>query len=124
MLKYYVIICDYYLLLILIKHLIKKNSAEEPYNELDDFVTEDVWRSLLQLHLKATDQQKLRGDRVIITKLGIFVRQAVRAVIIAIKNEKDTQSTIRKLDDYTIDLKIPTKLGIVESLPVRELLDY
>ena len=112
------------LLLILIKHLIKKNSAEEPYNELDDFVTEDVWRSLLQLHLKATDQQKLRGDRVIITKLGIFVRQAVRAVIIAIKNEKDIQSAIRKLDDYTIDLKIPTKLGIVESLPVRELLDY
>ena len=40
-----------------------------------------------------------------------------------IRNGEDTQSVIKKLDEHTINLKIPTKLGIVESLPVQELLD-
>jgi len=38
------------------------------------------------------------------------------------KQCEDTQAVIKKCDEYTIDLKIPTKLGIVKSLPVRKLL--
>ena len=58
-------------------------------------------------------------------KLGTFVRHVVKAVIIAQKHENDnTQSIIKNYDNYTIDLKIPTKLGVVELLSVRELLDY
>lgn len=75
------------------------------------------------MHLKATDQQKLKKDEAIITKLGIFMQQVVKAVIIAQKNSRDTQPIIKKYDEHTIDLKIPTKLGVVESLPVRELLN-
>ena len=81
-----------------------------------------MWRQLLQLHLKATDLVKLRKDAVIATKLGVFVRQAVKNILIAQNNNEDTQATIKRCDEYTIDLKIPTKLGIVKSLPVRELL--
>ena len=74
------------------------------------------------MHLKATDLIKLRKDDTIGTNLGAFVRQAVKKVLIAQKDNEDTQAIIKKCDEYTIDLKIPTKLGIVKSLPVRELL--
>ena len=96
---------------------------KEPYNELDEFITDDVWKQVLQMHLKATDQQKLKKNLVIITKLGIFVRIVVRMVLIAMRKKEDTQLTIKKCDDDTIDLEIPTKLGIVKGLPVRELLN-
>jgi hypothetical protein len=78
---------------------------------------------LLSLHLKATDQQRLKKNGVIVNKLGTFARQAVKAMVAAIQDGKDTKSVIKQLDEYTINLKIPTKLGVVESLPVQELLD-
>lgn len=96
----------------------------EPYDELDEFITEDVWRQLFQMHLRATDQQKLRKDSEIITNLGIFVRHVVKAILIAQKDKEDTQAVVKKCDENTIDLPIPTKLGIVKVLPVRDLLDY
>ncbi|CAG8712690.1 17623_t:CDS:2, partial [Rhizophagus irregularis] len=103
--------------------IVTHENAVEPYDELNEFITEDVWRRVLCMHLKATDQQKLKKDEAIITKLGIFMQQVVKAVIIAQKNSRDTQPIIKKYDEHTIDLKIPTKLGVVESLPVRELLN-
>ena len=99
-----------------------KNSTNELY-DVNDFVTDFAWQQLLKLHLKATDQQKLKKDGVIVNKLNTFVRQAVKAIITEMENEGDTQSVIKRLDKVTIDLRIPTKLGVVESLPVRELLD-
>ena len=78
----------------------------------------------MQIHLKVTDQQKLRKDSVIITKFGIFVRTAVKTVLVGMRTNEDTQKAIKKCDEDMIDLKIPTKLGVVSSLPVRELLDY
>ncbi len=69
------------------------------------------------------DSVKLRKEPVIVANLGAFVRQAVKNVLTAQKKQcEDTQAVIKKCDEYTIDLKIPTKLGIVKSLPVRELL--
>lgn len=101
--------------------LINKNVTE--YDELvEEFITEDVWKNVLQMHLKATDQQKLRKSNIIRSKLGLFVSQTVKAVLIAQQNDKDTQSVIKKCDTYTLDLKIPTKLNIAGSLAVRELL--
>jgi hypothetical protein len=76
------------------------------------------------MHLKSTDQPKLRKDPIIGTKLGIFVRTAIKTILVAMKNQEDTQKAIKKCDEDTIDLKIPTKLGIVSTLPVRELLNY
>lgn len=73
--------------------------------------------------MKATDQLKLKKDGEIINKLGTFIREAVKAIITAIENKEDTQSVIKEHDMYTINLRIPTKLGVVESLPVQELLD-
>ncbi|RIB15498.1 hypothetical protein C2G38_2192268 [Gigaspora rosea] len=96
---------------------------EEPYDELNEFVTNNVWKQLLQMHLKATDQTKLKKDSEIFTQLKNFVHQVIKAVLIAKDNHKDTQNAIRKCDEYTIDLEIPTKFGIVKSLPVRELLN-
>lgn len=55
---------------------------------------------------------------MIVTKLGIFVRTAIKKILIAIKNKEDTQKAIRNCDEDTIDLKIPTKLGVVSILPV------
>ncbi|CAB5377482.1 unnamed protein product [Rhizophagus irregularis] len=74
--------------------------AEEPYDELTEFIIDDAWQQALHLHLKAT----------------------VKNVLIAQNNNEDTKAIIKKWDKYTIDLKIPTKLGIVKSLPVRKLL--
>jgi|ERR1043165_7986768 hypothetical protein len=93
------------------------------YGELEEFITEDVWRQLLQMHLKVTDQQKLRKNRIIVVKIGAFVRQVVKAILIAQKRGEDTRSIIKKCDNHTIDLNIPTKLGIIGSLAVRELLE-
>ncbi|CAG8705239.1 2317_t:CDS:2, partial [Rhizophagus irregularis] len=86
----------------------------EPYNELDEFITEDVWRQLFQMHLRVTDQQKLKKDSEIITNLGIFVRHVVKAILIAQRDKEDTQAVVKKCDENTIDLPIPTKLGIVK----------
>ncbi|RGB21560.1 hypothetical protein C1646_678439, partial [Rhizophagus diaphanus] len=96
--------------------IVTHENAVEPYDELNEFITEDIWRRVLCMHLKATEQQKLKRDEAIVTKLGIFMQQVVKAVIIAQKNSRDTQPIIKKY-------KIPTKLGVVESLPVRELLN-
>ncbi|CAG8492302.1 7213_t:CDS:2 [Gigaspora rosea] len=63
-------------------------------------------------------------DSEIFTQLKNFVHQVIKAVLVAQDNHKDTQNAVRKCDEYTIDLEIPTKFGIVKSLPVRELLDY
>ena len=75
------------------------------------------------MHLKATDQSKLWKLPVIVTKLGVFIRQVVKAILISQKNGEDTQIVIKRCDEHTVDLEIPTKLGIVRSLPVRELLN-
>ncbi|CAB4432718.1 unnamed protein product [Rhizophagus irregularis] len=76
------------------------------------------------MHLRVTDQQKLRKDSEIITNLGIFVRHVVKAILIAQRDKEDTQAVVKKCDENTIDLAILTKLGIVKVLPVRDLLDY
>ena len=90
---------------------------------LEEFVTEEVWKKLLQMHLKATDQPKLRKNPVIGSKLGLFVCQTINAILIAKNNDWDTQFIIKGYDEHTIDLKILTKLSIAGSLAVREFLD-
>ena len=62
----------------------------------------------------------LKKDQEII---GIFARQVTKAVLIAQKYGKSTRKAIKNCDEYTIDLAIPTKLGVVKLLPVRELLN-
>uniref|UniRef100_U9UYB6 Uncharacterized protein n=1 Tax=Rhizophagus irregularis (strain DAOM 181602 / DAOM 197198 / MUCL 43194) TaxID=747089 RepID=U9UYB6_RHIID len=84
--------------------------AEEPYDELTEFIIDDAWQQALHLHLKANDT------------IGALIHQAVKNILIAQNNNEDTKAIINKWDKYTIDLKIPTKLGIVKSLPVRKLL--
>lgn len=91
---------------------------------MNEFINEDVWRQLLQLHLKATDQQILRRNPIILEKLGTFACQVVKAVIIAQSNQTNTRVAVKSCDDYTVDLAIPTKFGVVKLLPVRELLTY
>src|SRR2546430_12714222 len=99
------------------------NRVEESYHELDEFITDEIWKQQLQLHLKATDFQMLRKNSIIISKLGIFIKTTIKTVLIAMKNNEDTQIAIRQCDEGTVDLQIPTKLGIVSMLPVRDLLD-
>jgi K+/H+ antiporter YhaU regulatory subunit KhtT len=101
---------------------INKNVTE--YDELlEEFITEDVWKQLLNTHLKATNQQKLKKNDEIISKIGLFIRQATKATIIALKRNEKTKSIIKGFDEYTIDLNIPTKLGIAGTLALQEFLD-
>ncbi|CAG8579452.1 15662_t:CDS:2, partial [Racocetra persica] len=79
-------------------------------------------KETLHLHLKGTDLIVLKKDIEMLKKLDIFVFKAVKAVIIAIANNQDTRIVIQECDEYTINLKIPTKLEVVKSLPVRDLL--
>ncbi|CAG8536193.1 23056_t:CDS:10 [Racocetra persica] len=59
------------------------------------------------------------------SKLSEFVDEdAVKSVLIAQDNRQNTRIAIRECDEYTLDLKIPTKLGIVKSLPVRDFLNF
>jgi hypothetical protein len=90
---------------------------------LDEYITKEIWKQVLQLHLKATDQPNLRKNPSFATKFGAFVRMVTKKVLIAMRMEEDTQLVIKTCDEVTIDLKIPTKPGIVKELPVRELLD-
>ena len=75
------------------------------------------------MHLKVTDQLKLRKNPVIDFKLELFVCQIVKAILVAKNNDQDTQFIIKGYDKHTIDLKILTKLGIAGLLAVREFLD-
>ncbi|CAG8709084.1 5223_t:CDS:2, partial [Racocetra fulgida] len=77
---------------------------------------------LLQMHLRATDQAKLNKNAETLKVLGVFVCQIIKAILIAQDNHRDTQNVIQKFDEYIIDLEIPTRLGVVKSLAVRELL--
>ncbi|CAI2198726.1 17350_t:CDS:1, partial [Funneliformis geosporum] len=70
--------------------------AKEPYSELDKFITEDMWKQFLHMHLKATDQQKLRKNLVIVTKLGLFIQTVIKTVLIAMRTKDDTQIIIKK----------------------------
>ncbi|CAG8655746.1 26507_t:CDS:10, partial [Dentiscutata erythropus] len=97
--------------------------GEPSDDNLSEFITKEVWKQVLSLHLKVTDQQALMKNLETFMKLGVFVRQAVKAVIIAESSKLDTKTAIRKCDNITINLKIPTKLGIVKSLPVKDLLN-
>ncbi|CAG8777289.1 6722_t:CDS:2, partial [Cetraspora pellucida] len=85
---------------------------KELYEKLDEFVSDEVWKQLLQMHLKAMDQMKLKKNPEILIKLGVFVCQIIKTIIIAQDNNKDLQRAIRKCDEYTVDLEISTKLGI------------
>ena len=66
------------------------NNVTEYVELLEEFVIEDVWRRILQMHLKSTNQQQLKKDEVICSKLGLFVRQVVQAVLIARKHSEET----------------------------------
>ena len=103
--------------------LMNNNTTEYDNELLEEFIAEDVWKNGLQLHLKATDHQKVRKNKGIGSKLRLFVCQTLKAILIAQQNDQDTQVVIKKFDEYTLDLEIPTKLNIAGSLAVRELLD-
>ncbi|CAG8788386.1 13495_t:CDS:2, partial [Dentiscutata erythropus] len=64
-------------------------SAKELYDKLNEFVSDEVWKQLLQMHLKV-----------------------IKSILIAQDKNKDTQNAIRKCDEYNIDLEIPTRLRI------------
>src|SRR5438046_1580093 len=83
--------------------LANNNNVTEYDELLEEFVTEDVWKKILQMYLKATNLQQLKKDKLILSKLGLFVRQVVQAVLIARKHSEDTQSVIKKFDEHTID---------------------
>ncbi|CAG8823070.1 3950_t:CDS:2, partial [Cetraspora pellucida] len=97
-------------------------SGEPSMSAISDFISDDVWKQVLKLHLKSTDLPVLQNDHEMFMKLGDFVCQAVRKVLIAQTNGLDPKSAIRRCDKITLDLKIPTKLGIIKTLSVRELL--
>ncbi|CAG8463509.1 17958_t:CDS:2 [Racocetra persica] len=78
--------------------------GEPSISELSEFISEDVWKKVLQLHLKATDYPVLKNDPVMFTKLGTFVYQAVKKVLVVINSEQNTRNTIRKYDEITLDL--------------------
>ncbi|CAG8836342.1 418_t:CDS:2, partial [Cetraspora pellucida] len=67
---------------------------------------------ILQLHLKATNLLELKKNPGILIKLRNFVYQAVRNVLIAQQYKQDTKKVIKKCDEITLDLKIPSKYGI------------
>ncbi|GBB83614.1 hypothetical protein RclHR1_10300003 [Rhizophagus clarus] len=51
---------------------------EADYDKLlEEFMTEDVWKQLLQMHLKATNRLKLKKNGIITAKLSLFVCQIV-----------------------------------------------
>ncbi|KAF0551525.1 hypothetical protein F8M41_023286 [Gigaspora margarita] len=71
---------------------------------------------------ESNQSNEIKKNPTIHTKLGVFVCQVTKAILIAQDEKKETQNVIRKFDEYTIDLEILTKLGIVGLLPVQELL--
>ncbi|CAG8728859.1 3059_t:CDS:2, partial [Funneliformis caledonium] len=67
----------------------------EPYNEIDAYITDEVWKQMLLMYLKATDQLKLRKDQLIVTKLGIIILMVTKKVLIAMITRKYTQQVIK-----------------------------
>ncbi|CAG8607628.1 1447_t:CDS:2, partial [Racocetra fulgida] len=63
-------------------------------DQLDEFVSNEVWNLLLQMHLRATDQAKLNKNAETLKALGVFVCQIIKAILIAQDNHKNTQNII------------------------------
>ncbi|CAG8492717.1 9669_t:CDS:2 [Dentiscutata erythropus] len=99
------------------------DGEEPPMIEIELFVSENVWRQALHFYLKATDFPTLNKDTEILAKLGTFIRKMVNDVLKDQKRDEDTQHLIKKYNEYTLELKIPTKLSIAKFLQVRDLLD-
>ncbi|CAG8735276.1 21320_t:CDS:2 [Dentiscutata erythropus] len=62
-------------------------SVDEPYDELEEFVNDDVCKQTLNMHLKATDLTKLKKGSPIFTKLVLFVHEVIKAVLVAKKKK-------------------------------------
>ncbi|CAG8469179.1 15790_t:CDS:2, partial [Funneliformis caledonium] len=58
--------------------------------ELSEFISKDKWCQIFHLHLKATDQQILRRNPIIIERLDTFTYQIVKAIIIIQSNKTNT----------------------------------
>ncbi|CAG8788547.1 3110_t:CDS:1, partial [Gigaspora rosea] len=71
---------------------------------------------------KSNRPDEIKKNPTIRTKLGVFVRQVVKAILVTQDEKKEPQNVFKRFDEYTIDLEILTKLGIVGLLPVWELL--
>ncbi|CAG8787434.1 21129_t:CDS:2, partial [Dentiscutata erythropus] len=71
---------------------------ESLYSGLSTFISDDIWKETLQLHLKCTDLMALKKDSLMLNKLGIFVLKAVEAVAIAMANNEDTRIAIQDCD--------------------------
>ncbi|CAG8535310.1 8670_t:CDS:2, partial [Dentiscutata erythropus] len=99
--------------------------AEElSISHLSKFISKVTWKKVPRAHLQATDLSVLNNNLEIITKLSTFICQAIRDVLIVQNKQQDTRIVIRKCDEITLDLKIPTKLRIVKTLSVRTLLTF
>ncbi|CAG8781851.1 23554_t:CDS:1, partial [Racocetra persica] len=66
----------------------------------------------------------LRSNKKIWNALGDFVREAIKKIIISKLEKTDMKVALRSCDAITVNLPIPTVLGVVTYLPVQDLLKY
>ncbi|CAG8697008.1 11262_t:CDS:2, partial [Racocetra fulgida] len=90
--------------------------------QLLDFISENIWCEILSQFLEATEQPALRHNKRIWNALGNFVREAIKKIIISKIEETDMKVALRSCDAITVNLPIPTVLGVVTRLLVQDLL--
>ncbi|CAG8552289.1 7393_t:CDS:2 [Gigaspora margarita] len=107
-----------------------RKRADECLNQFDiptdaqllEFISEDIWCEILCQFLEATEQHVLRHNKKIWNALGDFVREAIKKIITSKLEGTDMKIALRSCDAITVNLQIPTVLGVVARLPVQDLL--
>ncbi|CAG8614890.1 22157_t:CDS:2 [Gigaspora margarita] len=81
--------------------------------QLLEFILEDIWYEILCQFLEAIEQHVLRHNKNIWNALGDFVHEAIKKIIASKLEETDMKIALCSCDAITVNLQIPTVLGVV-----------
>ena len=87
--------------------------------QVETFIDDTVWRTLLSSYLDATKRVEILDNPYITSQLKKFVQEAFK---IHLRGGADASLNVKKLDYITMNLDIPTQLGIVSEMDVKKLL--
>jgi len=97
----------------------RKSTATD--EEVEQYISEEVWRTALSTNIEATDKDEFFKDEKAISSVAKFVR---RAFVIHLQAQEKVFLKVKGLDYLTLDIKVPTPKNLVNELNVRDLLKF
>ncbi|CAG8550812.1 5323_t:CDS:2 [Paraglomus brasilianum] len=99
------------------QHKDREGAANQ--EEVEEFIDDTVCRTLLSSNLDATKRVEILDNPYTTSQLKKFVQEAFK---IHLRGGSDASLNVKTLDYITMELDIPTQLGIVNEMDVKKLL--